>query len=203
MDSTPWKTNAPAHRLLYRGSLSLPDSHLLLDGLSFTLKTAHTHGSPALLDNTLALTFESLRGRNLHLIGTVRVKDLWIEPPPADISVDVHPDATLTRIYLENLFCLNPITSPDGKADYGIRVSLTDNSECYQSLVLSVDPRAWLRRYGDVPACAVPRVRHGSPTRAGFALRRVFGKRLQYGHLLVARDAVKTSLWTLRLMTSR
>ena len=87
MDSTPSKATAPTHRLLYRGSLSLPDSHLLLDGLSFTVKTGETHGSPALLNNSLALTLESLRGRTLHLIGTVRVKDLWVETPPADINV--------------------------------------------------------------------------------------------------------------------
>ena len=83
---TPSKTAAPSHRLLYRGSLSLPDSHLLLDGLSFTVKLGDAHGSPALLSNTLALTLESLRGLPLHLIGTVRVKDTWIEPP-GDINV--------------------------------------------------------------------------------------------------------------------
>ena len=89
MESTPSKALSHPHRLLYRGSLSLPDSHLLLDGLSLTVKTADTHGSPALLSNTLALTLESLRGLPLHLIGTVRVKDVWIEPPPSDISVYV------------------------------------------------------------------------------------------------------------------
>ncbi len=89
MESTPSKALAPSHRLLYRGSLSLPDSHLLLDGLSLTVKTAETHGCPDLLNNTLALTLESLRGLPLHLIGTVRVKDVWIEPPPADISMCV------------------------------------------------------------------------------------------------------------------
>lgn len=78
--NTPSKNTAPAHRLLYRGSLSLPDSHLLLDGLSFTVKLGDAHSSPALLNNTLALTLESLRGLPLHLIGTVRMKDTWIEP---------------------------------------------------------------------------------------------------------------------------
>ncbi|KAI0740669.1 hypothetical protein C8Q76DRAFT_641219 [Earliella scabrosa] len=125
---TPSKTAAPSHRLLYRGSLSLPDSHLLLDGLSFTVKLGDAHGSPALLNNTLALTLESLRGLPLHLIGTVRVKDTWIEPP-GDINVDIHPDSTLTRIYFENIFCLTPITSPDSRSEYGVRVSLTDNND--------------------------------------------------------------------------
>ncbi|PIL32743.1 hypothetical protein GSI_04858 [Ganoderma sinense ZZ0214-1] len=129
MESTPSKALAAPHRLLYRGSLSLPDSYLLLDGLSFTVDTAQSHGSPALLNNTLALTLESLRGLPLHLIGTVRVKDVWIEPPPADISIDIHPDSTSTRIYFENLFCINPITSKDRRSEYGIRVSLTDNDD--------------------------------------------------------------------------
>ncbi|KAI0753452.1 hypothetical protein C8Q80DRAFT_1152256 [Daedaleopsis nitida] len=125
---TPSKVIAPPHRLLYRGSLSLPDSHLLLDGLSFTVKLGETHGSPALLNNTLALTLESLRGLPLHLIGTVRVKDTWIEPP-GDINIDIHPDSTLTRLYFENIFCLTPITSADSRTEYGVRVSLTDNND--------------------------------------------------------------------------
>ena len=83
---TPSKIAGPAHRLLYRGSLSLPDSHLLLDGLSFTVKLGDVHGSPALLKNTLALTLESLRGLPLHLIGPAKVKETWIDPP-GDINV--------------------------------------------------------------------------------------------------------------------
>ncbi|KAI0800339.1 hypothetical protein C8Q74DRAFT_1190747 [Fomes fomentarius] len=126
--NTPSKNTAPAHRLLYRGSLSLPDSHLLLDGLSFTVKLGDAHSSPALLNNTLALTLESLRGLPLHLIGTVRMKDTWIEPL-GDINIDIHPDSALTRIYFENLFCLTPITSADGRTEYGVRVSLTENHD--------------------------------------------------------------------------
>ncbi len=85
---TPSKSTGPAHRLLYRGSLSLPDSHLLLDGLSFSVKLGDVHGSPALFNNTLALTLESLRGLPLHLIGPAKVKDTWIDPL-GDINVYV------------------------------------------------------------------------------------------------------------------
>lgn len=57
------------HRLLYRGSLTLPDSHLFLDGLTFT---SAEHRS--LLENPLALALESMRGRKtLRLLGTRRV----------------------------------------------------------------------------------------------------------------------------------
>ena len=44
---------------------------------------------------------------------------------------DIHPDSTLTRIYFENIYCLTPITSPDSRSEYGVRVSLTDNSTCF------------------------------------------------------------------------
>ena len=78
---TPSKLPAPTHRLLYRGSLSLPDSHLLLDGLSFSVKIRDNgHDSPALLNNHFALTLESMRGLSLHLLDTAQVKDTWIDP---------------------------------------------------------------------------------------------------------------------------
>ncbi|KAH9888432.1 hypothetical protein C8Q73DRAFT_710149 [Cubamyces lactineus] len=125
---TPSKGPAPTHRLLYRGSLSLHDSYLPLDGLSFTAKISDMHSSPALLNNPLALTLESMRGLPLHLLGTVKVKDMWIDPP-GDIFLDIHPEATLTRIYFENVFCLTPITSSNGRTEYGVRVSLTENND--------------------------------------------------------------------------
>ena len=83
---TPSKLLPQTHRLLYRGSLALPDSHLLLDGLSFSVKLSDTHGSPALLNNPLALTLESLRGLPLHLIGICKVKETWIDVP-GDITM--------------------------------------------------------------------------------------------------------------------
>lgn len=54
-------------RLLYRGALSLPDSHLLLDGLTFT---GHAANDASLLQNPLALALESMRGRpTLRFLG--------------------------------------------------------------------------------------------------------------------------------------
>ncbi|CDO72612.1 hypothetical protein BN946_scf184985.g31 [Trametes cinnabarina] len=86
------------------------------------------NSSPALLNNSLALTLESMRGLPLHLLGTVKVKDTWIDPP-GDIFVDIHPDAALTRIYFEQIFCLTPITAANGRTEYGVRVSLTENND--------------------------------------------------------------------------
>lgn len=69
---------APSHRLLYRGALALPDSHLLLDGLSFVTDT--TSSSENLLENPLALALESMRGRpSLHFLGTENLKDVWLD----------------------------------------------------------------------------------------------------------------------------
>lgn len=62
---------------------------MLLDGLSFTTDvvnmtergTGGIHSSPStsLLENPLILALESMRGRNLYLIGTVDLKDIWID----------------------------------------------------------------------------------------------------------------------------
>lgn len=93
--STPSKATAPSHRLLYRGSLSLSDSYLQLDGLSFSTKVNDIHSSPALLKNPLALMLESMRGRPLHHLGTVKVKETWIDPP-GDIFVYVIREARTT-----------------------------------------------------------------------------------------------------------
>lgn len=67
----------PHHRLLYRGSLSLPDSHLLLDGLTFTGQAGK---STSLLENPLALALESMRGRpTLRFLGTMNLSEGWVD----------------------------------------------------------------------------------------------------------------------------
>ncbi|KII95539.1 hypothetical protein PLICRDRAFT_25981 [Plicaturopsis crispa FD-325 SS-3] len=108
------------HRLLYRGSLSLPDSYLLLDGLTFV-------ASGPVLQNTTALALESMRGRPcLRFTGIVKLKDLWMDTG-GGVCMDIHPDATLSRVYFENIFCLLPIISQDGRSETGVRVALGDN----------------------------------------------------------------------------
>jgi hypothetical protein len=71
---TSYVYTPPSHRLLFRGSLSVPDSRLLLEGLSFTIPIDDTRSPTAnLLENQLALTLESMRGRTLALSGTSKV----------------------------------------------------------------------------------------------------------------------------------
>lgn len=85
--STP---STSTSRLLYRGALSLPDSLLLLDGLTFTayLESSTLAGNSAskskldmnLLQNPLALALESMRGRpSLRLVGTIKLKDVYLD----------------------------------------------------------------------------------------------------------------------------
>lgn len=90
----------PAHRLLYRGALSLPDSHLLLDGLTF-FAPSHSAGLN-LLQNPLALALESMRGRqSLSFLGIEKLRDVWI-----DASGDV------CMLVLQLIFYQNHHTEP-------------------------------------------------------------------------------------------
>ena len=84
--TTPASSNS---RLLYRGALSLPDSHLLLDGLTFTTTLAN---SPIkLLDNSLALALESMRGRpSLRFLGTVKLSDFSLDDSVCVLMLSWH-----------------------------------------------------------------------------------------------------------------
>jgi len=87
-----------SHRLLYRGSLELPDSYMVLDGLSFTLALDSVPSAPGergnpnvtstpsgkskldLLENPLALALESMRGRpTLQFLGTTKITDVHVD----------------------------------------------------------------------------------------------------------------------------
>jgi hypothetical protein len=77
---TSYVYTPPSHRLLFRGSLSVPDSRLLLEGLSFTLPIDNARSpSVKLLQNPLALALESMRGRTLALSGTSRVDSVHLD----------------------------------------------------------------------------------------------------------------------------
>ncbi|KAG6899394.1 hypothetical protein C0993_010613 [Termitomyces sp. T159_Od127] len=124
-----------SYRLLYRGALSLPDSHLLLDGLTFVARLDSPSKNNHLLENPLALALESMRGRpSLRFMGVVKLHDhenFWLDES-GDIEMDIHPRATLTQIYFENVFCLTPFAStstsaPPNTADIGIKVALGDS----------------------------------------------------------------------------
>ncbi|KAI0262205.1 hypothetical protein BC834DRAFT_402266 [Gloeopeniophorella convolvens] len=121
---TSYVYTPPSHRLLFRGSLSVPDSRLLLEGLSFTVPIDNTR-SPGvhLLQNALALALESMRGRTLALAGTARVDAVYLDQT-AEVDIDIHPAAFISRLYFENQLCSAPIASPLGHTETGIRVTL-------------------------------------------------------------------------------
>ena len=80
--TTNTKGGATPYRLLYRGALSLPDSLLLLDGLTFAarLDSPSKHSTFHLLENPLALALESMRGRpTLRHLGIVNLKDVYLD----------------------------------------------------------------------------------------------------------------------------
>ncbi|KAJ8509294.1 hypothetical protein ONZ45_g8508 [Pleurotus djamor] len=127
------------HRLLYRGALSLPDSHMLLDGLSF-FATSTTSSDEVearkLLSNDLALALETMRGRpSLRFLGLIEMKDVYVDHS-GNVSVDIHPQALLSQIYFENVFCLNPLASTS-QSSRGVKVSLgdTDGPETTQIVI--------------------------------------------------------------------
>lgn len=74
-------------RFLYRGALSLPDSLLMLDGLTFMAHLDASDRSASksklesnLLQNPLALALQSMRGRpSLKLLGTLKLKDVHLD----------------------------------------------------------------------------------------------------------------------------
>ncbi|KAG2136482.1 uncharacterized protein EDB93DRAFT_1303088 [Suillus bovinus] len=115
-------SEASSSRLLYRGSLSLPDSYIFLDGLTFS---ANLVANKDLLHNPLALALESMRGRpSLRLKGTESLNHICIDPSD-DVCMDIHPSATLSRVYFENMLCLSRLF-PDGRTEIGVRVALGD-----------------------------------------------------------------------------
>jgi hypothetical protein len=79
--------SSSASRFLYRGALSLPDSLLTLDGLTFTAHLGASDRSASkskldtnLLQNPLALALQTMRGRpSLRLLGTLKLRDVYLD----------------------------------------------------------------------------------------------------------------------------
>ena len=80
-------SSSSTSRFLYRGALSLPDSLLMLDGLTFTAHLDASDKSASkfkldsnLLQNPLALALQTMRGRpSLRLLGTLKLKDVYLD----------------------------------------------------------------------------------------------------------------------------
>ncbi|KAJ8516938.1 hypothetical protein ONZ45_g5803 [Pleurotus djamor] len=112
---------------------------MLLDGLSF-FATSTTSSDEAearkLLSNDLSLALETMRGRpSLRFLGLIDMKDVYVDHS-GNVSVDVHPQALLSQIYFENVFCLNPLASTS-QSSRGVKVSLgdTDGPETTQIVI--------------------------------------------------------------------
>ncbi|KAF9237870.1 hypothetical protein BU15DRAFT_75671 [Melanogaster broomeanus] len=138
-----------SYRLLYRGALSLPDSYLLLDGLTFSARLPSHHSSSPydspshslsqsdsfardLMHNPLALALESMRGRpSLRFKGTVCLRDVWIDDT-GEVYMDIHPFSTLSRVYFENILSMSPLIPASHdmfgpkRTEVGVRISLGD-----------------------------------------------------------------------------
>lgn len=148
-----------SYRHLYRGALSLPDSYVLLDGLTFSAKLpvnvpSSTYDSPStshfsdalardLIHNPLALALESMRGRpSLRFKGTVLLKDIWLDET-GEVYMDIHPLATLSKVYFENILCLSPLLPfPHGgnctrRTEMGVRIALGD-TDCPETTEIVV-----------------------------------------------------------------
>ncbi|KIY66319.1 hypothetical protein CYLTODRAFT_423535 [Cylindrobasidium torrendii FP15055 ss-10] len=110
-------------RLVYRGSILLPDSDLVLDGLTFS---AMISAQATLLDNPLALSLESLRGIPLRFVSMVALSDIYYDTKTVpQIALHVHPHATLSTVYLSRVFCLDAQKA----LNTGVRVALGDIDE--------------------------------------------------------------------------
>ncbi|KDQ13986.1 hypothetical protein BOTBODRAFT_356748 [Botryobasidium botryosum FD-172 SS1] len=128
LTSTPTR-RAPAHRLLYRGSLLLENSEpeMLLEGICFLAH--HAPSSPtSLLSSPLPLALESMRGRpNLRIRSTVQLSSLEGRiDVSGNVKMHVHPQSYLAIQYFERLFCHEQIEGAEGRTKLGIQVALGD-----------------------------------------------------------------------------
>ncbi|PBK63640.1 hypothetical protein ARMSODRAFT_962946, partial [Armillaria solidipes] len=107
-------------RLVYKGSLALPDSHATIDCIAFSaMLTAQT----TLLQNPLALALESLHGIAIRFVAVINLADVYYDAKAApSIVLDIHPQAVLSTVYFQNIFCLRP----EQTHSIGVQVTLGD-----------------------------------------------------------------------------
>ncbi|KAG2044611.1 hypothetical protein BDR03DRAFT_939539 [Suillus americanus] len=121
-----------------------------------------------------------MRGRpSLRLKGTESLKNICIDPSD-DVCMyvstsnshntlftpnrDIHPSATLSRVYFENMLCLSHL-SPDGRTEIGVRVALgdTDGPATTEILIFgkvhssSTTPSLTIHAARIIPATRTPR----------------------------------------------
>ena len=110
--STPPRSHKQYHHLLYHGSLSLPDSDLVLEGIILTAHLQPT-SSASLLELPLALALESMCGfPSSCLVFIMNVSDIHYECT-GDISMYIHPCSVLARSFFENVLCTDKVDASD------------------------------------------------------------------------------------------
>lgn len=121
-------TLAKSNRLLYRGSLALPDSEMMLEGISFITDASIS----ALSSSSIPLTLESQRNRSLKFIGAVEVTGPNKLGGALDfgkaVRMYVHPLAKLSVSFFEMLFCTRE-PNHEGVSEMAVRVGLGDTCE--------------------------------------------------------------------------
>ncbi|PBK98547.1 hypothetical protein ARMGADRAFT_1008944 [Armillaria gallica] len=76
-----------------------------------------------LLQNPLALALESLRGIAIRFVAVINLADVYYDAKAApSIVLDVHPQAVLSTVYFQNIFCLRP----EQTHSIGVQVALGD-----------------------------------------------------------------------------
>ncbi|GJJ08410.1 hypothetical protein Clacol_002626 [Clathrus columnatus] len=127
------------YRLLFRGSLSLPDSDVVLDGellLGITFVAETFPSSPSrLLNSPIALALESMRGRpSLRLISVVKTSDVNYECP-GDVHMYIQPRSVLASRFFENILCTESLNE-SGLTQHAIRLGFGDGHGADDSDIL-------------------------------------------------------------------
>ncbi|TFY81099.1 hypothetical protein EWM64_g2910 [Hericium alpestre] len=116
---TTYVYTPPSHRLLYRGSLAVPASKILLEGITFTVPlTSAGVAKNNLLDNPIALALEMYLDKS------------------GDVSVDINPLATLTTLFFNTHLCATPLPPSSPTTQVGIRITLGDPGDDHSSDIL-------------------------------------------------------------------
>jgi hypothetical protein len=118
-------TVAKSCRLLYRGSLALLDSELMLEGISFVADSSLS----VLASSPIPLTLESQRNRSLKFIGAINLSNL--KPGETldqanSVRMYVNSMAQLSVSFFEMLFCTKE-PGPEGISEMAVRLGLGES----------------------------------------------------------------------------
>jgi hypothetical protein len=124
-------TLAKSCRLLYRGSLALLDSELMLEGISFVADSSLS----VLASSPIPLTLESQRNRSLKFIGAINLSNPKLGgtlDQANSVRMYVNPMAQLSVSFFEMLFCTKE-PGPEGISEMAVRIGLGDSCKLIRS----------------------------------------------------------------------